>query len=358
MYHKPNIAMHYCQAAKEGRIVYRTDVTLVILKYAGSDATQAYNEVHAPGIIDEAMARSHFKGQIDPLSVPKKEESMTTPTSLRENKESQIVEKSKPEIPHLHTLLSVADFEAIAQKKFTAKTFAFYSSAATDLISHCDNLESFRSLLIRPRVLRNVKNVSISRRILGYESSAPFFVSPAAMARLAHPDGELAIARACAEDNVIQIISSNASYPLQDIVAAGRPGQTFFLQLYVNSERKKTEELLIKARDLGIKAIFVTVDAPIPGKREADERISAENFVSAMSGAVATNDKKGGGLGRVMAQYIDSSLTWEDLTWIRRVSGLPIFLKGVQTAADAKLAAQHGCEGILLSNHGGRSLDT
>ena len=139
---------------------------------------------------------------------------------------------------------------------------------------------------------------------------------------------------------------------------AGQPGQTFFLQLYVNSERRKTTELLRKARDLGIRAIFVTVDAPIPGKREADERIAAGDLASPVSGAVATNDKKGGGLGRVMAKYIDSSLCWDDLAWIRETSDLPIILKGIQTASDARKAVDHGIEGILLSNHGGRSLDT
>lgn len=128
----------------------------------------------------------------------------------------------------------------------------------------------------------------------------------------------------------------------------------------MNSERQKTETLLREAKALGIKAIFVTVDAPIPGKREADERIAAaKNLSAAVSGAVATNDKKGGGLGRVMAKYIDPSLEWSDLPWLRRASGgLPIVLKGVQTAADARKAAELGVEAILLSNHGGRSLDT
>jgi L-lactate dehydrogenase (cytochrome) len=130
------------------------------------------------------------------------------------------------------------------------------------------------------------------------------------------------------------------------------------LQVYVNSERHKTEELLRSAKKLGIKAIMVTVDAPVPGKREADERIAAENIVAAISGAVATNDKKGGGLGRVMAKYIDSTLNWDDLAWIKRVSELPLILKGIQTAADACKAVEYGAEGILLSNHGGRSLDT
>lgn len=97
----------------------------------------------------------------------------------------------------------------------------------------------------------------------------------------------------------------------------------------------------------------------MPGKREADERIAAENVAAAISGAVATNDRKGGGLGRVMGRYIDPTLAWEDLAWIKESSGgLPIVLKGIQTAADARKAVEYGVDGILLSNHGGRSLDT
>ena len=154
-------------------------------------------------------------------------------------------------------------------------------------------------------------------------------------------------------------ISNNASYPLSSIVQSGQQKQPFFFQLYVNSERHKTAEILRKARSLGIKAVFVTVDAPVPGKREADERLATESAVkSAVSGAASSKDKKGAGLGRLMAQYIDKSLTWSDLAWIRQESGLPIVLKGVQSVEDAKLAVEYGVDGILLSNHGGRSLDT
>ncbi|CAD0088482.1 unnamed protein product, partial [Aureobasidium vineae] len=258
----------------------------------------------------------------------------------------------------LESLIAVHDFEEVARRFFTAKAFAFYSSAASDLVSHHFNLSCHRKLMLRPRVLRNVKEVSLKRRILGCETSTPFFVSPAAMAKLAHPDGELAIARACANQGIIQSISSNASYALPEIVAAGMTGQPFFFQLYVNSDRSKTEALLRTAKTVGVKALLVTVDAPVPGKREVDERIAAGNLVSAVSGAVATNDKKGGGLGRVMAKYIDPTLVWEDIDWLRQTSGLPIVLKGIQTASDARKAVQHGVDGILLSNHGGRSLDT
>ena len=103
----------------------------------------------------------------------------------------------------------------------------------------------------------------------------------------------------------------------------------------------------------------MTVDAAVPGKREADERAAqATTIRSAISGGESSKDKKGSGLGRLMAQYIDKALTWEDLTWIREASGVPIVLKGVQTADDVKKAVEYGVDGVVLSNHGGRSLDT
>ena len=102
----------------------------------------------------------------------------------------------------------------------------------------------------------------------------------------------------------------------------------------------------------------MTVDAHVPGKREADERIAAENVSSAISGAMAGNDKKGGGMGRLMGQYIDKTLNWDDIPWIKKASGLPVIIKGIQTAADAMKALQYDVAGIFLSNHGGRSIDT
>jgi L-lactate dehydrogenase (cytochrome) len=181
------------------------------------------------------------------------------------------------------------------------------------------------------------------------------------MARLVHPEGEKALARGCQTVGIPQCVSTNASYPLEEIIASvhGDRNMPFFFQLYVDKERHKSEKLLRDVEALGVKAIFVTVDAPIPGKREADERVKADETMSTpMSGAQAKNDKKGGSLGRIMGGYIDASLQWSDLPWLRRCTKLPIILKGVQTWMDAKLAMERGIEGIVLSNHGGRSLDT
>lgn len=104
----------------------------------------------------------------------------------------------------------------------------------------------------------------------------------------------------------------------------------------------------------------MTVDQPTPGKREADERVKADGAVLAPTpnGATASNDAKGSGLGRTMGSFIDSTLSWQDIKWLRRTTRLPIVLKGVQTATDAIRAVEHGVDGLLIGNHGGRSLDT
>ncbi|PYI11216.1 L-lactate dehydrogenase [Aspergillus sclerotiicarbonarius CBS 121057] len=274
--------------------------------------------------------------------------------------------KPKPPLP---SILNTHDFETIASQTLTPKTWAFYSSAATDMLTHASNKSMYDRILLRPRILRNVTEVSTRTRILGCETDLPLFVSPAAMATLVHPDGEIAIARGCARFGVGQCISTNASYSLPEITSSPPKTTTsssapFFLQLYVHKSRAVSQKLLHLAHKSNIRAIFVTVDAPVAGKREADERVpldatDARFFTPLpMSGAQIGSDDKGAGLGRTMGQYIDASLTWEDLRWLRSNTHLPIVLKGVQTAEDAVLAVEAGVDGIVVSNHGGRGLDT
>ncbi|KAF5022844.1 hypothetical protein F66182_5077, partial [Fusarium sp. NRRL 66182] len=283
----------------------------VLLNLAGSDATELYNDVHAPDIIEElpsdklmglledsATGRSTEESitEMDPIPPPSSTNTNTTPETPNNNSM----------IPSLDSILGAPDFENAARQALTAKTWAFYSSAATDLVTHGKNKELIRRVMIRPRILRNVSKVNFQTSILGFDSQAPFFISPAAMARLAHPEGELALSRAAANQGIIQCVSSNASFSLKSIVKAAPQSQPFFFQLYVNSNHDKTVELLKTVRDLGVKAIFVTVDAPVPGKREADERAAQEQTVkSAISGGESSKDKKGSGFGRLMAQYID-----------------------------------------------------
>lgn len=184
----------------------------MLLNLAGSDATQLYNDVHAPDIIEDLPSDKLIglleeslvsrptpeTTEIDPVPPP------ASPTQTNENPSTP---KTKT-IPAIDTILSAPDYEKAARDSLSAKTWAFYSSAATDLVTHGKNKELVRRVMIRPRILRNVSQVNYKTSILGFDSSAPFFISPAAMARLAHPDGELALSRAAANEGIIQCVGN------------------------------------------------------------------------------------------------------------------------------------------------------
>jgi L-lactate dehydrogenase (cytochrome) len=149
---------------------------------------------------------------------------------------------------------------------------------------------------------------------------------------------------------------------MAEITSSVQPNSIpFFFQLYVNKDRSASEALLKDAESNGMKGIWFTIDGPVQGKREGDERVKVEtstNAKAAISGVAATNDTKGGGLGRTMGGYIDDTFNWDDIAWLRKSTKLPIVAKGVQTVEDAVLAVKHGIDGIVITNHGGRNLDT
>lgn len=205
--------------------------------------------------------------------------------------------------------------------------------------------------------------MSTATKILGHEVNVPIFVAPAAMVKMIHPDGEKAIARGCVKERVPQGISTNASFPAEEIVnsisSLNGGGHAFFFQLYVNKDRSKSETLLKHIASLGIDTLLVTVDAPMPGKREADERVKMdENLSTPMSGMKGSNDSRGGGIGRLMGGYIAPDFTRGEFSWLRKHWDGKIVCKGIQSWQDAKMCADVGLEGVLLSNHGGRNLDT
>lgn len=186
------------------------------------------------------------------------------------------------------------------------------------------------------------------------------------MARLAHPDGERGIALAAGRFNALQIISNNASLTPEQITEGAGPGQIFGWQLYVQNERAKSEVMLrrINAMKDRFKFIVLTLDAPVPGKRELDEKSNVErgyNVQTAERGAKAPQRPGGGGVGQQLFFGTASDLTWKTtLPWLASHTDLPIVLKGLQTHEDAYLAAHHApqVKAIILSNHGGRALDT
>lgn len=329
---------------------------LVILRHAGRDATAAYSEVHPLSTVETGLPSSCKLGLCDTSSTPKE---WVLPTSQG----AAGAAPSSNAKPPLDSLINTHDFVLAASTSLTPKAYAFYSSAATDTITKSANNTAYNSISLRPRVLRNVATCSAATTMLGCDLPVPIFCAPASMAKLVHPDGEKELARGCARAGIPQCVSTSASFPVGDIFAAvtenGVTSVPMFFQLYVDKQRAKSEKLLKEVEKHGAKAVFVTVDAATAGKREADERVRAdEGTVNPMSGMRAKNDAKGGALGRLMAGFIDPALCWDDIPWLRKHTSLPIVLKGIMTADDAKKAMEAGVDGIVLSNHGGRNLDT
>ncbi|KAK4449136.1 cytochrome b2 [Podospora aff. communis PSN243] len=274
---------------------------------------------------------------------------------------------STPIKPPLSSLISTYDFMKVAHDTFPPKTRAFVFSAATDLYTHTANTQTFSSITLRPRILRNVSfPISLSTTFLSCPVSTPIFCAPTSLGKTVHPRGELELALGCRAAGAAQVISTSASYPLSAIAATtNSPGTTphpLFLQLYVDKVRSRSESLIAEALRLGLKAIFLTVDAPVAGKREADERtsLSSTNVVVTSPTGVIQPDASGHALGRLIGSYVDPSLCWDDIPWLRSL--LPpeflVVIKGIQTASDAVRAMRAGVQGIVVSNHGGRSLDT
>jgi len=318
------------------------------LQLAGKDATEQYDPVHPTGTLESALPKTANLGPVDPKTVTEK-----APT---------IIKESDIEDQPLDSLLNLDDFEKVAQSKLSEKAWAYYSSAADDLFSKNLNSSAYRQILFRPRVFIDVEKADTSTSILGFNSSLPIYVSPAAMARLGHPTGENGIARACGKQGIIQIVSNNASQTVEEIVSKPiSDDQNWGFQLYVQTVAKKSEDMLKRVEATGrYKFVVLTLDAPTPGKREADER--AKNAASGqVTSAVGTGTAAagGGGLGKALFAGTSPNLNWkETIPWLSRSTKLPIVLKGIQTWEDAKIAAEtKQVKGIILSNHGGRALD-
>jgi 4-hydroxymandelate oxidase len=198
--------------------------------------------------------------------------------------------------------------------------------------------------------------------VLGEEVSMPVLIAPTAFHRLAHAEGELATARAAGSAGTLMIVSTLSNTSVEDI-AATATGPLWF-QLYIYKDRDATRELVARVEAAGCRAIVLTVDAPILGPRERDVRnrfalpqgLSVENLVGAGQGTVA-GQESGSGLATYVSSFIDPSISWRDVEWLRSITKLPVIIKGIVRADDARRAVEAGASGIVVSNHGGRQLD-
>ena len=266
-----------------------------------------------------------------------------------------------PDIPL--DVLNIFDLESLAKERLPVLAYDYYRSGAWDETTLKANREAYENLKIHYKILVDVEKRDLSTTIFGQHIDFPILVAPTAFHKLAHPDGELATGRAAVKAKTIMTLSSLSTTTIEEVAEA--TNKTFWFQLYINKQREYTRDLVARAESAGAKALVVTVDTPLWGRRERDVRngfhlppgLSAINLVKYQQDGIAKG-QSGAGLGQSFAWMLDATLQWKDLDWLASITKLPIIIKGVCRVDDAIKATEHGIKGILVSNHGGRQMDS
>ncbi|XP_010538538.1 PREDICTED: peroxisomal (S)-2-hydroxy-acid oxidase GLO5 [Tarenaya hassleriana] len=262
---------------------------------------------------------------------------------------------------NMEEITNVMEFEKLAKEKLPKMVYDYNASGAEDQWTLAENRNAFSRILFRPRILVDVSEIDVSATVLGFKISMPIMIAPTAMQKMVHPDGEIATARAASAAGTIMTLSSWGTCSVEEVSSTG-PGIRFF-QLYVYKDRNVVIQLVRRAERAGFKAIALTVDTPKLGRRESDIKnrfalpphLSLKNFEGLDLGKIdRTSDS---GLASYVAGQVDRSLCWKDVKWLQTITSLPILVKGVLTAEDARMAVQSGVAGIIVSNHGARQLD-
>lgn len=261
------------------------------------------------------------------------------------------------------SVVDLFEYERLAKTRMTKMAFDYYASGAMDEITVLANHRAYDDILLRYRVLAGVGERETGTSVLGQDITLPVLIAPTAFHGLAHPQAELATARAAAAAGTIYVMSTLSNSRMED-VAEHSAGHRWF-QLYVFKDRGVTKSLVQRAEAAGFSALVLTVDAPLLGQREADVRnhfhlpdgLTAANLVDPSLGGVP-EAKGSSGLADYFVRLLDDNLTWDDVTWLRSVTKLPIVIKGVARGDDATHAISAGAAGVIVSNHGGRQLDT
>ncbi|XP_042149110.1 peroxisomal (S)-2-hydroxy-acid oxidase GLO3 [Ixodes scapularis] len=258
--------------------------------------------------------------------------------------------------------ITVDDIERMALKNLDDGPRAYYQDGSEEQQTLKENMEAFRRLRLRPRVLRGVKHRDMTVTLLGRQRlSMPLGIAPAAMQKMAHPDGEEATARAAEKAGTVMILSTLTTASLEDVRKAA-PHAVLWYQLYIIRDRELSRRLVKRAERAGYSAIVLTVDSPTLGRKFSDVRgrfrlpshLKLANFNAKEQ---ATLTLCGSDLHVFGNSLLDPSLTWTDVQWLKNITHLPIILKGILTAEDAVLAVRSGIPAIIVSNHGGRQLD-
>jgi isopentenyl diphosphate isomerase/L-lactate dehydrogenase-like FMN-dependent dehydrogenase len=276
-------------------------------------------------------------------------------------------------------LLNVEDYHQAAKEKLSKMAYDYYRSGADDEITLHENTAAYRRIKLRPKVFvdvthhsTNVNSCAVSLLNGQTTCSFPVLIAPTAMHRMADEGGERSTARAAVQANTVMILSTLSTTRIEDVAEEHQqalkeyPTSTsqLWFQLYILKDRQFTAKLIDRVEKAGFRALVVTVDACRFGNREVDHRNSfrlpenmqLENLYDA--GLKQAKDEHVSALNDFIAKNLDASLTWADIKWLRQVSRLPIIVKGIMTSEDAQSAVQAGVDGIVVSNHGARQVDT
>jgi isopentenyl diphosphate isomerase/L-lactate dehydrogenase-like FMN-dependent dehydrogenase len=250
----------------------------------------------------------------------------------------------------LARVVSLHDFEQLARLAMDPTSYDYIAGGSWDEVSLAASEAAWRRRTLRPRVLVDVAGVDTATTLLGEPSSMPVAIAPMATHGLAHPDGEVAMARAAAAAGIPFILSTMSTRSLEE-VAAAIPDATRWFQLYVQADPRRAPSLVERAARAGYRALVLTVDVPVLGYRERDRRNAFDlpplgNFRESPPDPEIPD-----------ADAFSRSLTWGDVATIRSWAPLPLVLKGILTAEDARLAVEHGADAIVVSSHGARQLD-
>jgi 4-hydroxymandelate oxidase len=256
-------------------------------------------------------------------------------------------------------LVTISDFEELARQRLATMVYNFFAGAAGDELSLRRNRAAFDELLLSPRVLRDVSRLDTTLELFGTKLAYPILLAPTAYHRIAHPEGELATARGAGAAGAAMVVSALSNTTIEDIAAVAT-GPLWF-QLYMQTDRSFTRDLVERAEAAGCATICVTVDTPVLGIRYREVRdhfglpVGLERAnLRGTRGATASHVDESG----FYSDVLDAALTWEGIDWIRSFAKVPIVLKGILAPEDAALAVEHGVAGIIVSNHGARNLDT
>jgi 4-hydroxymandelate oxidase len=247
-------------------------------------------------------------------------------------------------------LASLYDFEAAAKRKMSLAAWEYFNSGSADEITLRRNREALDALQLKPRVLVDVTRIDTSCTVFGYKMPHPILLAPTSSHLLVNPDAETATARGAGEAKTIMVASTVSNRSIEDICKAAS-GPIWF-QLYVEDDRKAVQALIGRAEAAGCKALCITVDIPMPYARNREEHIRAQSPMLPFPN-LGTEARPGGGGGRTRRHF-----NWADLAWIQSFAKIPILLKGILNPDDADEAVKRGVAGIVVSNHGGRALDT